>query len=422
MKHGITKNLANSKLLFTATIFATSVGGGTSLGLPEKVYLGYIYYPIALIISIIGDILFGKFLAPRIKKYHVETAGEILAVYYGKIGNIVSGICTIITSISFLIVQIWCIMYILIFFYDISKLHALIVSYILLSLHTGFKGINYILFSHVVQFFTIILTIPLISILICSKIHDLKLIFFIIKQYNIKYHLLDYKIIKTTLVFCLMSINPAIIQRTYFAQNANIIKQSIYIKSIFYFLLITSISFNAIVAQHFFPEITPWQATPYLIKEMISSKILELTIVIGFLSTMVSTADAEINITATSLKNNIIPILNIHDKYKNIINIKILSIIISLLALGLSIYMENIIDLIIFSSHFWIPLMVPPIICTLYQYKIRFFTLFSFITFIVTVLSHLLLDNYVSPLIVGLILNIVLILLTNKYNKKYRYI
>ena len=91
-KSGNFKNYANvkdstrkNKLILVATIFASSVGGGTTFGIAEKAFSGDLSYTYGLLLTIPVDLLVAYYIIPRIiKHYGAESIGDIMSKYYGE--------------------------------------------------------------------------------------------------------------------------------------------------------------------------------------------------------------------------------------------------------------------------------------------------------------------------------------------------
>jgi len=96
-----------NKLILVATIFVSSIGGGTTFGIAEKAFAENIAYSYGLFFAIPIDILIAIYIIPRlIKHYGAESVGDIMSIYYGKPGRYISGLSAIFVSIGLVAAQI----------------------------------------------------------------------------------------------------------------------------------------------------------------------------------------------------------------------------------------------------------------------------------------------------------------------------
>ena len=101
------KDYTHSKLILVATIFASTIGGGTTFGISEKAFSSNIAHSYGLMLAIPIDILIARYIIPKlIKHYGTETVGDIMFVYYGKIGRVIGGFAAIVVSIGLVAAQI----------------------------------------------------------------------------------------------------------------------------------------------------------------------------------------------------------------------------------------------------------------------------------------------------------------------------
>jgi SSS family solute:Na+ symporter len=103
----ISDKASKGKLVLVATIFASSIGGGTTFGIAEKAFAENIAYSYGLLFAIPIDILIAIYIIPRlIKHYGAESVGDIMNVYYGSAGRYISGLSAILVSVGLVAAQI----------------------------------------------------------------------------------------------------------------------------------------------------------------------------------------------------------------------------------------------------------------------------------------------------------------------------
>ena len=121
-------------------------------------------------------------------------------------------------------------------------------------------------FTNVLQFFAMILAMPVISII---GIHKIGIYNFIeqLPQSKIFFDNLNTLLqdtIAATAGFVVMGLYPSFIQRILINTNYKETSKAIYIKSFIYAFFLIFVTINGLIAYHLYPEQTPQQTLPYL--------------------------------------------------------------------------------------------------------------------------------------------------------------
>lgn len=408
----ISDKINKSKLMLVATIFASTIGGGTTFGIAEKTFSGNIYYSYALFLVIPVDILIAIYIIPRIiKHYGAESIGDIMAHYYGQTGRIISGVSVILVSIGFLAAQISVSGRIFEYILQINYITGIILSYSIVVLYTTIGGFRSVVFTNQLQFFAIIIAIPTIAIFGIYKIG--------IYKFLEQLHVNNISIVhdKTLLIntiyaalsFAVMNLFPTFIQRVLINKNPVQTTKAIYIKSFIYFIFLFFITINGIIAFIIYPDIAPRLALPYLIDHIIPNGIQGI-VIIGLLAAVMSTADSDLNITSiTIVKDLINPIFRISNQEKMLKIAQITNVIIGSSAIIIALCFDNVVDLVIFISGFWGPVVLIPLVFALFNITInvRSMVLSSFCGAIAFVIWEKLLSNNIllKGVFIGTIIN-----------------
>jgi SSS family solute:Na+ symporter len=369
----IGNNFASSRIVFVAAIFTTSVGGGTTFGLPEKVYQGKLYYPAALILVIIVDLMIAKYIVPRLKTFDAQTVGDVLLLYYGKVGKFFGGLATILISIGYMTVQMYVCTYIFEFFMQIGHFQSMVLSYGIILLFNLLGGVKSIFANHVLQFFAIIIAIPIIFVLGINYIGTERIISFINSESHNLTIAFDYNLLFTIISFSIMSFHPSLVQRVMLSKDVKTVRNAIYIKSGIYAILLILITFNGIFSKILDQDMVAWQALPFMINTIIPVGLKGL-VIIGLIASVISTADSELNIASLSLTNDVfINLFKIDNKSTIFFLARIFTLLFAILGIMTSLYFTNIIDIVIFAAGFWAPVILVPTMFALYGISVSLF-------------------------------------------------
>ncbi|ALN41124.1 sodium:pantothenate symporter [Rickettsia rhipicephali] len=377
-KHSSFKNYANveskaqnSKLLLIATIFASSVGGATTFGIMEKAFLGYEYYAYALILTIPIDILIAIYIVPLIAKhYGAESIGDILSTYYGNIGRFIGGVSSVIVSVGFLAAQISVSGYIFQYILEINYVNGVILSYSIVLIYTTIGGLQSIVFTNLLQFLAMIIAIPTITFISLNKIGFVDFINNLPTE-NTNFdqsNLLSYTI-AAALSFSVMNLYPTFIQRALINKNPTQTTKAIYAKSAIYFFFLICITLNGLIAYKLYPNQPSNLVLPYLINQIIPT-LIQGIVMSGLLAAVMSTADSDLNVTSIAIVKDIInPIFKVKNQQQLLLIARIINVIIGSVAIIVALKFSNVIDLVVFFTGFWGPVILIPLITTLFGIK-----------------------------------------------------
>ena len=367
-----------SKLLLVATIFVSSIGGGAAFGISEKTFADNIAYSYALFLAIPVDILIAIYIVPRlIKHYGAESVGDIMFHYYGKVGRTIGGFASLAVCIGLIAAQISVSGRIFEYILQIAYIYGVMINYGIVITYTTVGGLRPVLFANQLQFFTILIAIPIISIV---GLYELGIADFINKIPAKKVVIYDNSdFIKMTisafLGFIVMNLFPTFIQRAMISQNSQQTTNAIYIKSGIYAVFLVFITLNGLIAFVAFPEVSPRLALPCLIDHMIPIGLQGL-VVSGLLAAVMSTADSDLNVTSITLvKDFFKPIFNLSNQERMLTIARIANVVIGSFAIFIALAFNSVVDLVIFVSGFWGPIILVPLVFGLYDITISKFAM-----------------------------------------------
>ena len=363
-----------NKLILVATIFASSIGGGTAFGLSEKAFASNVAYSYGLFLAIPTDILIAMYIVPKLtmKHYGAETVGDIMFSYYGVVGRTIGGLAALLVSIGFLAAQVSVSGRIFEYILQVNYVEGVVISYGIILIYTTIGGLRSVLFTNLIQFFAILVAIPIISVFGLYKIGLSEFVHSLPDEKIAIWNNLP--LVKTTisafLGFAVMNLFPTFIQRALINKDSKNTSKAIYIKSFIYAIFLILITINGLIAFIIYPESKSSLALPYLIDHIIPIGFQGL-VVTGLLAAVMSTADSDLNITsATLVKDFLKPIFNLSDQKKMLILARVTNVLIGSLAIYFSLMFSSVVDLVIFIAGFWAPIILVPLVFGLYDITI----------------------------------------------------
>lgn len=408
----------NNKFILVATIFASSIGGGTTFGISEKAFSDTLVNTYALLLALPIDILIALYIVPRLARhYGAESIGDIMSYHYGKYGRYLGGISAILVSIGLLSAQVSVSGRIFEYILNIDYLYGVIISYGIVLVYTTIGGLQSVLFTNVLQFLAMIFAIPVISIYGIYQIGFFEFINAIPKEkiyFSTNSELLPMSI-ATAFAFALINLLPTFIQRTTLNKNSNITSSAVLIKTAIYAVFLIFVTLNGLIAYVQYPEVKATIALPYLIDHLIPTGLQGL-VVVGLLAAVMSTADSDLNVLSITLVNDIIkPNLSKISEHTMLIIARIINVVMGSLSIIFALSFSRVVDLVIFVVGFWSPLILVPLVLGLFDIKISAKGLItsSFLGAISFLGWHLFFENmfYLRAILVGTTVNLVTFLL-----------
>lgn len=358
-----------NKLMLVATIFASSVGGGTAFGLSEKAFLGDVSYSYGLIITIIVDLLVAKFILPRLSKhYGAESVGDIVSVYYGTAGRIVAGIAAMLVSIGFVAAQISVSGRIFQYILQVNYFEGVILSYSIVIIYTTIGGLRSVMFTNLLQFFAMLCAIPIITIAGIKAIGPEAFLDHLPVDKILFTNNTDLlsNTISASLGFAVMGLYPNFLQRALINHDAIQTRNAIYAKSAIYAIFLILITLNGLIAYQLYPHQSAALALPYMIDQIIPTG-LQGIVVVGLLAAVMSTADSDLNVTSVSLVKDIFsPISKEKNQQKLLLIARVANVVIGSSAIIIALRFSSVVDLVVFVAGFWSAIILVPLVLALF--------------------------------------------------------
>ncbi|MFO1129903.1 MAG: sodium:solute symporter family protein [Rickettsiales bacterium] len=412
-------------IILIGTIFTSSVGGGTTIGLMQNIFNYDLSYVYGILFAVPFDIIIGLILLPKITQYFGKiSVGDILYAHYGKYGSIVSGFCAIIISVGYIAAQISVSSYIFEYLLGINKFYGIILSYTIIITYASFGGLKAILYTNLMQFFGIIIGVPLIGIIL-FKTNDLNII-----QYNEKYNIIEHSNLFWGSIYIMINfsfalLTPNFIQRGLLMESPKLLQKALITKSIIYAIFIIIIAFNGLLL---YAKYHSLNLTGYSIEEFnllfenffIGAKGI---IAVGLLASATSTADSDLNIISISLYNDIYKKLtDAKHEYERIL-FKIITALIGFCSILIALAYKNIIEIIMFGASFWGPIIFVPLCGVFYNIKInkKQFLFLSCITLIFCILWDIFSKSQIKAMFIGILFNFIIFNIFLWINKIKKY-
>ncbi|KJV55069.1 solute symporter family protein [Orientia chuto str. Dubai] len=363
----------NNKFLLVIAILTTSIGGGTILGIAEKVLISNsLVWSYGLLLSVVVDVIIALLVMPQFSyNNRFCSIGDIAYKHYGNYGRIIAGIGAVSASIGYLTTQIIVSGRIFEFIFGIKYSESLILSYLIIIIYTAVEGSKAIIATYLLRFIAMILIIVVVPTIGSYKLGIYNIVNQILPKYALYNSELILSTIKIALCFSIIGFHPSLIQKLLANNNsATTIKHALIIKSCLYAFFIICITINGLIA--FCIMLPQDTATPILvILNSFFSPLFKGILLVGLLSIVITTAQSNLSVISISMINDIInPLTNISKPAVSFLLTQVITILTGSISICIALNFYSVVDLIIFMNGFWSAPLLVPIILGLFNIKI----------------------------------------------------
>ena len=362
-----------SYLVIFATLSASFIGGGFSMGNAEKVFLFGLVNIFALWGFSLKEILVAQFIAPQIKRYDAPiTVDHIMGHHYGKAAKVVTGIFSVILCSGILGAQVGAMGYIFNIFLGLDQIYGIIIGLGIVITYSTIGGMRAIVYTDVLQFLVLTVGLPLVLIFGVVEAGGIGAVMQAVPADH-----LTFLGPKTVIVFLSLFITfvigetlvPPYVQRLFIAKDVNEVRKGTLLSGLFSIPFLFVTGSIGLVALALFPEIDANLAMPTMIKETLPIGLKGI-VVAGVISIVMSSADSFLNGASVAAVHDVINPLVKTDDEKNFRLVKIINFLVGILAIIFAVKIKSILDILIYSYNFWSPIVLVPLVVAILGGKV----------------------------------------------------
>ncbi len=370
------RNFSTATLV--ATIVATWVGGEFFyVNLSESYTNGLNHIWVAVLGDFFAILIVGIVLAPRMGEFLGKLSiAEAMGSLFGNRIRIITSVSGFIGASGAIAVELKLSGIIFEYALGIPGIYGVISAAIIVTLYSSLGGIKSVTFTDIIQFFTFGVVIPIVAYALLISIDNIDIISNTLNANP----LFDYKEVfnfsnplsfRYLFLFCFFLVppfGPANFQRVAIAKNTNQIRKSFTIAAFTCLFFSIIVGWIAILVLSISPGITSDDAIKLLIFN--SSFVgLKGAMLAGIMAMIMSTVDSYINATSVLIVHDFLKPLKINFIKNELISARIVSILIGILALNLALYEGTLLELIIITCSFYMPIVTVPFIMAIMGFR-----------------------------------------------------
>jgi SSS family solute:Na+ symporter len=354
-----------------ATLSASFIGGGFSIGNAEKVFRFGIVNIVALWGFSLKEILVAKFIAPRMGGFTgLISVGDIMDRGYGKMGRIVSGFFSVFLCAAIVGAQVGAMGLIFNVFLGIKQIWGILIGCSIVIAYSTVGGMRAVVLTDVIQFCVLAIGLPAALVFGIMKLGGFAAIKAAVPATHFAIPAEGMTIVAFLSLFLTFLLGetlvPPYVQRLLIGKDAAHTARGTMLSGIFSVPFFAMTGVIGLVALTLDPKLDPNLAMPYVVRTVLPAGVRGIVIA-GVISIVMSSADSFLNGAATCCINDIVkplrrnPLRERHELFWA----KLTNCFVGVLAVVFAVKIRSILDILIYAYNFWAPVIVVPLAAVL---------------------------------------------------------
>lgn len=340
------------------------------MGNAEKVFVLGIVNIFALWGFSLKEMLVATIIAPRTSHFpEFVSVGDIMVRDYGRIGKVVTGVCSLFLCSGIVGAQVGAIGYIFDTFLGITPLVGITIGCGIVIAYATMGGMKAVVWTDVVQFLVLVVGIPLTLIVGVDYVGGWAALE--ASTPPDRFEILGGKpvlwFVSLFLTFLLgETLVPPYVQRLFVGKDATHTARGTFLSGLLSLPFFAVTGGIGLIALSIDPGLNPNQALPFVVKTVLPVGVTGLVIA-GICGVVMSSADSFLNAAGVALVNDLINPLRKEplDKKQSLLAAKIATALVGLGAVLFAVKIKSILDILIYSYNFWSPIILVPLVAAI---------------------------------------------------------
>jgi SSS family solute:Na+ symporter len=361
-------------MIIFATLSASFIGGGFTLGNAEKVFLFGIVNVLALWGFSCKEVLVSIFIAPKMDRFrHAISVGDIMQEAYGTKSKIISGVFAVLLCMGIVGAQVGAIGYVFEVFLGMPRMVGILLGCGIVIVYVTLGGMKAVVLTDVAQFLILVIGLPLALYFGMQQVGGWSVVMSNVPSNHLSLlgEMPVMAFISLFLVFLLgETLVPPYLQRLLIGKDAKAVARGTLWSGLFSFPFFFISGAIGLVALTMAPDLNPNLAIPYVVQTALPVGISGL-VVAAIICVVMSSADSFLNSAAVAFSNDIVKPLKrkpLGEK-QELLLAKIVTFTVGILAIVFAIKIQSVLDILVYSYHFWAPIVLVPLIAAIFGYK-----------------------------------------------------
>jgi SSS family solute:Na+ symporter len=353
--------------VFFGSLAASFLGGGSSLGNAGATFKDGYVYMFAFFAFAIQTTLVGYFIAPRLKRYaKAQTVGDIMENHYGSAARLLTGILSVAVCAGILGAQALAVGTIFNAILGVSTTVGILIGMSIVVLYSSFGGVWAVIQTDMLQFVFLGVFLPVTLIIGLIKLGGPAHLVSSVPADHLSFGgtWTIGLFVSTFLAFLLgETLVPPYTQRAFSTPDPANARKGYVMSGIFAFFFFFVSASIGLVALALYPHISPDQAIPMIVKNILPIGITGL-VVAALLAVVMSTASSYLNSMAVVFVKDIyLPFINPNlSASRKVWMERLLSLAVGGAAILFAVSVPSIVDALLYSYALWAPTVIIPLV------------------------------------------------------------
>ncbi len=366
-----------------STIVATWAAGDDFFVFVSESYENGLYFIFADLFGILAVLLLiGILFIPRMGEFLGKLSiAEAMGDMYGNKVKLITAIAGCVGTSGMIAAQFKIAGILFEYSLNIPSGYGILIGAFIVTIYSSLGGIKSVTFTDIIQLFMFGVILPTLALFIYSNLSNTDNIVEVLSSndnfnYSEIFSFNSQKSLYYLFLFLFIAIpsfDPAIFQRISMAKNVFQARKAFIIAAFVYFFLGLTIAWIGIIALVIYPNRAPNEVAKHIILDYSYTGLKGLTLS-GILAMLMSTADSYINSTSVLFTHDFCKAAGLKIKNELLVS-RIVALILGMFSTILALYSTNLLQLIISTKSFYMPIVSVPFIFAIFGFR---FSLFYF--------------------------------------------
>ena len=354
-------------MVIFATLSASFIGGGFSMGNAEKVFLIGVSNIVALWGFSIKEILVARYIAPKMQRYpNAISVGDIMDEHYGKAARIFSGIFSLVLCAGILGAQIGAMGYVFNLFLDVERIWGVFIGCGIVIAYATVGGMRSVVWTDIIQFIVLAVGIPMTLYFGLQHVGGWQAMQESLPAGHLSLPSEPLAIIALLSLFLTFMLGetlvPPYLQRLLIGKNSDAVTRGSLLSGLFSIPFFTITGLIGLVALTMLPTLDANLAMPYVIQQAVPP-IFQGIVAAAIVSIIMSSADSFLNSASIAFSNDIVTPLRKTplSAQAELLLARVITLLVGIASMVFALTIDSVIDILIYAYNFWAPTVLVPL-------------------------------------------------------------
>lgn len=354
-------------LVIFATLSASFIGGGFSMGNAEKVFLVGISNIVALWGFSIKEILVARYIAPQMMRYpNAISVGDIMDEHYGKGARLFSGVFSLALCAGILGAQIGAMGYVFNLFLDVDRVWGVLIGCGIVIAYATVGGMRSVVWTDIIQFIVLAFGIPMTLYFGLQHVGGWQAMQNNLPATHFTLPTEPLAVIALLSLFMTFMLGetlvPPYLQRLLIGKSSKDVIRGSFLSGLFSIPFFAITGLIGLVALAMQPSLDANLAMPYVIQQAVPP-ILQGIVAAAIVSIIMSSADSFLNSASIAFSNDIVrPLRKSPLSAKaELMLARVVTLLVGIASMVFALSIDSVIDILIYAYNFWAPTVLVPL-------------------------------------------------------------